>query len=353
MKNNRIEYIDALRGFTMLLVVFAHVETFMLSIDPSSTLISGLFLSFLMPLFFFISGYISYKRDNVGHKLFYVNNLVKRIRIQIIPTMFFGVLFTYMYSIGDFESFINNYDKYGYWFTLCLFGMFLILFINNFLVCGMCKKTSKKILSITLLVITIGLHLFKFLYDNNSNIKSVSDIFCFHQVCVYFPFFIFGYIASLFKEEFNKLLENKKIQALIFILFLGTFYIQYMLPPSIFEVNRILLLYRSLQYIIVGASGICIVYNFFRINESLFSKETKLGFILQKIGGRTLEIYLLHYFFLSQIHSLGNYIKNDIILELSIGLILAFFIIVCCLFVANLLRMSKSISYFLLGTQKK
>ena len=44
---NRIEYIDALRGFTMILVVFAHVETFMFSIDPGETFISSLFIESL------------------------------------------------------------------------------------------------------------------------------------------------------------------------------------------------------------------------------------------------------------------------------------------------------------------
>ena len=65
MATNRLQYIDALRGFTMILVVFAHVETYMLSIDPNTTFISSLFISFRMPLFFFISGYIAFKSKKV------------------------------------------------------------------------------------------------------------------------------------------------------------------------------------------------------------------------------------------------------------------------------------------------
>ena len=36
----RIEYIDALRGFTMILVVFAHVEWFTFDLNASFSLIN-------------------------------------------------------------------------------------------------------------------------------------------------------------------------------------------------------------------------------------------------------------------------------------------------------------------------
>ena len=56
----RIEYIDALRGMTMILVVFSHVEMTTFGIT-APTFINNLFMSFRMPLFFFISGFIGYK----------------------------------------------------------------------------------------------------------------------------------------------------------------------------------------------------------------------------------------------------------------------------------------------------
>ena len=64
MNNKRIGYIDALRGFTMLLVVFAHVELFCLDIHMEESLIGSIFITFRMPMFFFISGFIAYKAIN-------------------------------------------------------------------------------------------------------------------------------------------------------------------------------------------------------------------------------------------------------------------------------------------------
>ena len=113
MQTKRIEYIDALRGFTMILVVFAHVETFVLKIEPNSTLISELFLSFRMPLFFFISGFISFKKNAIWDKEFLFENLFKKAKIQLIPTFFFGLLYTYLFSLGNWRDFIYNYYKFA------------------------------------------------------------------------------------------------------------------------------------------------------------------------------------------------------------------------------------------------
>jgi fucose 4-O-acetylase-like acetyltransferase len=59
IKKERIQYIDALRGFTMLLVVFAHVETFSFQYMENATFLGEFFKLFRMPLFFFISGFIT------------------------------------------------------------------------------------------------------------------------------------------------------------------------------------------------------------------------------------------------------------------------------------------------------
>lgn len=59
MEKKRFEYIDAMRGFTMLLVVCAHVATY--SYQTDLVTFHAAFSTFRMPLFFFISGFILYK----------------------------------------------------------------------------------------------------------------------------------------------------------------------------------------------------------------------------------------------------------------------------------------------------
>ena len=61
----RLGWLDALRGFTMLLVVTNHValKSFGMQIKWSAAI--QFFLLFRMPLFFFISGFLAYKVSRV------------------------------------------------------------------------------------------------------------------------------------------------------------------------------------------------------------------------------------------------------------------------------------------------
>ena len=60
IQKQRVRYIDALRGFTMILVVWAHVMLDM-GLGGYNTVLGSIFLTFRMPMFFYISGYIAYK----------------------------------------------------------------------------------------------------------------------------------------------------------------------------------------------------------------------------------------------------------------------------------------------------
>lgn len=351
MAKERLEYIDALRGFTMILVVFAHVETFMFSIDPNSTFVSSFFISFRMPLFFFISGFITYKENIVWNISYYLDNISKKIRVQLIPTLFFGLLYTYLFNLGDISDFLCNYNKFGYWFTLCLLGMFVILFTCNLCVNLLCWRRNKILL--VLLIISFVLYLFRFIYDTHSDISKIADVFCIHQICVYFPFFVLGYIISQYKVVFNKFLNNEIIQSCVIVLYCALICIHYVMPKSVFEGSSILLLYRSVHYIIIGTLGICIIYNCFRKYSVLFSKERIIGLWLQKIGRRTLDIYMLHYFFLSEIPFLGTYISktSNVTIELFLVISISLVVILFSLLVSNLLRLSKYYAYYLFGVK--
>lgn len=65
----RISYLDALRGFTMILVVVSHVAKFLdvETLSPGS--LHYYFNNFRMPLFFFISGFVFYKTGFVWNSV--------------------------------------------------------------------------------------------------------------------------------------------------------------------------------------------------------------------------------------------------------------------------------------------
>lgn len=336
----------------MILVVFAHVETFMLAMDPGSTLLSSLFLSFRMPLFFFISGYLVYKGNISWTFKEWTQRIQGKIKTQLMPTFVFGIIYTYIFSLGNIRDFLYNYHKFGYWFTICLFGMLLIIYTINLLARYINRNCSKKCVSIALLVISLIFFTLKFVYDKSVSFSAIADFFCFHQVCVYFPFFALGYISSQYKDKFSHFLDNDRMQAIVFILFCIAFYVKYTLDEASFETSLALLAYRSIQDIVIGVFGISIVYNFFRKYQSSFTKERKVGRILQYIGGHTLEIYLLHYFFLKQLPKIVDCgIMNSIGVPLEFAIVtsLSLLVIGCSLLLSRIICTNSITSTILLG----
>ena len=107
----------------MLLVVCSHIECFMIG-TPSFSL-NGLFGQFRMPLFFFVSGFVFYKKNyhygfNEMKSLFQ-----KKIFVQVLSPLIFLFLYCYIRKI-DFCHLIFTAAKSGYWFTFVLLEFFII-----------------------------------------------------------------------------------------------------------------------------------------------------------------------------------------------------------------------------------
>ena len=133
------------------------------------------------------------------------------------------------------------------------------------------------------------------------------------------------------------------------------------------EKNLILILYsfktnivstphliQTISTISIAFLGIVITFAFFRKNQKYLSTSNYLGRILQYIGRRTLDIYLLHYFFMSYIPHLNDYFSNsnpNLLIDCC-AIILAFIIIGCCLITSNTIRLSDFLGYWLFGVKK-
>ena len=137
MTNVRLGWLDALRGFTMILVVTNHValKSFGMQIRWSAAL--QFFLLFRMPLFFFISGYLAYKAGRVWNARTLGELSLKKLRVQIIPTVVFFLLFLAMVPTTPFLHNLNealaSSMKAGYWFTLVLLYMLLTFYVFSYM----------------------------------------------------------------------------------------------------------------------------------------------------------------------------------------------------------------------------
>ena len=90
---------------------------------------------------------------------------------------------------------------------------------------------------------------------------------------------------------------------------------------------------------------------FFRHYHEFF-EQTRFGQGLQFIGRRTLDIYLLHYFFLPKLPMVGEFFRvnrQNFILDTTASLAVALLVVAFCIVTSQLLRVSPFLKKYLFG----
>ena len=341
----RIEYIDAMRGFTMILVVLAHVIFF--SYQGIDVFNWGKFFKiFRMPLFFFISGYIMYKASRIWSGEVTWDFLKKKFKVQIIPTIIFLSIFAYLYHLDFYGSIIHK-AKGGYWFTLTLFVYFFIFSTISMLCSKLCGKNGERKSYIILLALSIGFIFFDTKYVDDFAEKHHIAFICNIAQWRYFIFFVIGVLTRRYFDQITKLLDDSRFMTIVIAAFVGSLLLWYGKDCNMW--------WKKLEFFVWGLLGIIIVFSFFRKHEASFAKGTVLGNSLQYIGRRTLDIYLIHYFLVPRnLQALGHYFSENSnpTIELFVTLIIALIVIGLCLLVSNVIRLSPTLAYWLFGQKK-
>lgn len=353
MPKKRIEFIDAMRGFTMLLVVFSHVEGAGFFEYSYSSFIGNLFTTFRMPLFFFISGFVGYKFAEWNSQ-WYKESLIKKLRVQLIPTFFFGLIYTYCYFGSDFQTFILNPAKLGYWFTLVLLEMFLAYYTVNYIVFHIKSANQNRIWITSLCCLAILFYILKLPFKQIPTLRLIGDVTSLHYTFEFFQFFVFGILASKYRDKFNHYLDNGYISAGLLLIFSILFYCKFkFIDTYVTGGINIWLILSTLIGDICGYAGLIVVYATFRKYEGSLKSDTTWGKICQYVGRRTLDIYVLHYFFIPFLPQVGVFLRADlnVVLELILGFSLSIAILICCLAVSNVIRISDQLGYYLFGVK--
>ena len=107
-------------------------------------------------------------------------------------------------------------------------------------------------------------------------------------------------------------------------------------------------------WIIAGAglTGVFLVLSIFRRYRDELSRAHKTGRVLQFVGRRTLDIYLIHYFFIKSnltvmFPDFGA--MHSPFAEFIVSFLVAVVIIACCLLVSAVIRTSPFMAHFLFG----
>ena len=338
-QTRRIEYIDALRGFAMILVIYFHIPSYCLG--NAYIGFNDILEWVRMPLFFFISGFVFYKANRIWTSEIIKDVLKKKFMVQIIPMAFFMTLFLILFDYWELSSLGS--DKKGYWYTFVLFEYF-ILYIGAETLFNRNNTGMGEIyvfLSV-LLISVVSFYYAKYYTEELGNWKAFLGFLSFVKIR-HFIFFWFGTFVKKHFIGFISLTNNA-----LFLIIIIALYLTMSLCPVVYHTEG----FEYMAYMITGMAISTIVFTFFHKKECLFTKDKWLGKSLQFIGRRTLDIYLIHYFFLPY-HCLQGFgawlIQYDSkVLEVMVILFLSLCILAISLIVSQIIRLSPFLAHYLL-----
>lgn len=272
----RIDYIDRMKGLAIFLVVMGHVYgmVFAQSDDVAYRVIS----SFHMPLFMFLSGLVAC--SGIVAPYWGIGKLSKKLKGLLLPLIVFGMCFTTTISkdfLTSLIGFLESPNKNGYWYlmTLAVFYVSLSLYRLN---------VKQKWYIDVALAIAIWVGMFA-LWKYTAQTK---DYFCMLNCGNFYPFFILGVMTTKY-NLLDKMHKANWLFSLCIVAYAFLFCVD-MPFHALVSLNKHIFLPFCMVYIVV---------TLFVGRHGAMSYGEK---ILDFVGKRTLDIYVIHYFFIKMIH---------------------------------------------------
>lgn len=310
MASQRIEYLDAVKGFAIFLVVFAHAIGWNISdiesiLDPdyhqsidsaAKGLVWSIIYSFHMPLFFMVSGYflasINYGMSKAEKIIKLKKQVFNKNKKLLLPYFITGFLMLLWHGY------------YGYWFLFSLWEVSLLSLLMVFLM-----SFSKKSQKIWFDVLCWGAFylILRIILPRLPHYDWVEFDRCLFSL----PAFICGIFMR--KYDLLKYITTKKCYAAVggFILTFSLAYLPYLYPDSIYAHKFSV----GLRLYIIPLFGCVAVIGFFKLLSVRLTNIKKGGYatffnMMKYLGLFTLEIYIFHIFFVIRMPAIGDWIAS-------------------------------------------
>ena len=348
----RLFWLDALRGFTMIMVVAYHVSLNSFhEIEKTSAALPFLVLM-RMPLFFFVSGFLAYKANFSWTIPNALKLTWKKFKVQVIPAVVFLCFYVVFKMKGDFGDNIMRQlaspTKGGYWFTWVLLQMFIIYYI----MCYVGKKVS-------LLGGRFGRGLLFFAWAASIfayETLYMPKVFTYHkdmffaysslvQTIRYMHFFLLGNIVRRYWSKVERLFDTTWFFPLIVTLAV-------VCCADFFRFHTLRMMWTNLPRTTAMYTLLLLVVMFFRHYKTWFDEGKRAGRFLSFIGTRTLDIYLLHFLLLPKMPEVGAWLnanQPNFVLSIVLSVSVALVVIAFCLLASQLLRVSPFLQLYLFG----
>lgn len=293
---SRIEYLDALKCFAIILVVLGHVLQNVLYRESFAEMyIFRYIYAFHMPLFMMISGYVG----KYNYPCLTLNSIKKWSHRLLVPFVSFTFIIAIQYWSLEYVYKALLYPDNSLWFLWVLFWIKVIY--SSF---EDVKYRLHIPIWILVLLMFLMLSVLSFVIGNIFSISLIGRYLVFYAIGVY--------IGRDRINEKSSLTFGVLLLAAFFVL--GYFY---KFQKTIFPMN--ILIIDKLTYML-GAYCIAMIACYAIM--ILFSRLKTIPWIMKKIGKETLGIYGIHVVLInmipSSVFSMGGVINTVII---TLGLI--------------------------------
>lgn len=345
----REQRFDLMKGVAIFMVVIGHVLTFCIR-EIDNAFLFKIVGAVHMPLFFFISGWFSFKQG------FKSPNLVYRFRQLVIPGFVCMTLFFFAFPHtgvqtpfpkGYLENLISE-GKMGYWFV---FTLFLIMVYYSVLSIIIRKIKSDLFQLIAGIACTLIIFIAN-IYPYNSVIQPTL-----HTAGIYFIPFMFGVFSHEYKDTITRFSNNGYVYmitllACCFLFYISVYSWEFPILSNFIDVVTPLL------HISLAILALPLFTNWqnFAFGDGSSNLARKNAELWAYLGRNSLTIYLLHYFFLFPLAPARELMREmhcGIVPTFILASVVAVFIISFALLLGKIISPSPQLTEILTGKLAK
>lgn len=287
LAKTHIQHLDVLKGVIILFVVMGHAFYFGFSYYSSPFYF--ILRRIDMPIFLFLSGFLGAKAIAFDTRSV-ADYWLKKARQLLLPLCTLPLVYSFFYDIGLKQLLLDKMHG-GYWFTLVLFEMFVLLFVARVLD-KLVNKGQHPWLEVSILLSSLSLVWLSSPLWQDLHYLSWEAL-SWGKTSELYLYFLLGYLAGRYKAV-QSILRHDVLQLIALGIFVSTVY---------WGIKG----YTLLEHIPCSTSGLIVAY---ATACKLGDRPNKLNRFWAYLGRESRGIYLTHFFFLFSAPVVGEFLKD-------------------------------------------
>ncbi len=356
----RIPYFDLLKGVAIFMVVMGHALTMCIrGID--SAFAFKLIAQVHMPVFFFISGYFTYKATAAG--AWARPNLKKRFCQLIIPFLTMSTLWTVYFPHSPLQSplatnlpdMLQSYWKSGYWFTLCLFELMLVYWLLCFALSRIRRTSLQVVLMLAVYAVLVALSVN--FADEDANVDWVG----FGLLAQFYPVFMIGAMAHKLRGAFETACHSQTCITVSILAFAVIWY-AIVYPWDMPWADNVPVT-TAIRFVAMPLMHFALMVVMISLAEAWSCRGMRPGVTpgvatryFNWLGRESLAIYVCHYFFLFPLTPLQEPMRQlglSTVPLLVTAAVVAFAVIAVTMLAVAVIKRSRLLAFLLIGKSLK